>query len=162
MWRGPARASAPPRPWPCLCAPLVSSVLSEDLLVGERMGCLQSGGPGCGSVDVFDVLNRVLAAALTGEGDVCEELAPIQGSGLFPALPGMRRPWAAGSFPNPCPLSALALHCPSLRLWSLPGCLAHLGGRCGPALLHSSGQRLGISAGRRRDGDPEPPRDCVL
>lgn len=55
----------------------------------RRMRCLQSGGPGCGSVDVFDVLNRVLAAALTG-GETFGELAPIQGLGLFPALPGMQ------------------------------------------------------------------------
>lgn len=105
-------------PWPLLVctAGLICPVGGPSGV--RRMRCLESGGPGCVSVGVLDVLNRILAAVLTGWGDVSVELAPIQGLGLFPVLPGMQCPRTAGSFPNPCPpwrlRSCTAL---PLRLW---------------------------------------------
>lgn len=144
---GPARALPPPEPWPLLmCTSGLYICPVGGPSGGRRMGCLQSGGPGCGSVDIFDVLNRVLGGCAHRRGDVCG-VGTNSRLGALPCAPRVW-PWAAGSFSQPCPLAAEKLHCPP-RLWSLPGC-THLGGRCGPALLHSSGQRLGIC--RKKEG----------
>ena len=95
----------------------------------RRMRCLQSGGPGCVSVGVLDVLNRILAAVLTGGETSLRSWHRFRAWGSSLCSQGCSALGLQEAFPTPVPLGAFGAALPSPSV-------------SGPARLHAPGWQM--------------------